>query len=69
MVAQTVKNPSAMQENWVQALDQEDPLEKGVATHSIAWRIPWTVELGGLQVAQSQTRLSDFHFNLGFKML
>ena len=41
-VAQTVKNPPAMQETWVQSLDQEDPLEKGMATHSstLAWRIP-----------------------------
>ena len=41
-MAQTVKNPPAMQETWVQSLDQEDPLEKGMATHSstLAWRIP-----------------------------
>jgi len=41
-VAQTVKNLSAMQETWVQFLGQEDPLEKGMATHSriLAWRIP-----------------------------
>ena len=37
------------QEMQVQSLDQEDPLEKGMATHSIAWRIPWTEELSGLQ--------------------
>ena len=39
-----VKNVSAMQENWVWALGQEDPLEKGMATHSsiLAWRIPCT---------------------------
>ena len=45
-------------------LGQEDPLEKGMATHSsvLAWRIPWTEEPGGLQStgSQSQTRLSDF---------
>ena len=36
---------------WVQSPDQEDPLEKGMATHSsvLAWRIPWTEEPGGLQ--------------------
>ena len=36
---------------WVQSLDQEDPLEKGMATHSsvLAWRILWTEEFGGLQ--------------------
>ena len=40
-----------MQEPRVQSLDQEDPLEEGVATHSsiLAWRIPWTEEPGGLQ--------------------
>ena len=45
LVAQLVRNPPAMQETWVQSLDQEDPLEKGKATHSsiLAWRIPWTV--------------------------
>ena len=43
MVAQTVKNLPAMQETQVQSLGQEDPLKKGMATHSIilAWRIPW----------------------------
>ena len=37
-------------------LDQEDPLEKGIATHSdiLAWRIPWTEEPGGLQSMESQ---------------
>ena len=51
LVAQPVKNPSAMQETWAQSLDREDPLEKGMATHSsiLAWRIPWTEEPGGLQ--------------------
>ena len=46
----TVKNLPAMQETWVQSLGQEDPLEKGMATHSsiLAWRIPWTEEPGGL---------------------
>ena len=39
------------QETRIQQLDQEDPLEKGMATHSsiLAWRIPWTEEPGGLQ--------------------
>ena len=51
LVTQMVKNLPAMQENWVGSLDQEDPLEKGMATHSsiLAWRIPWTEEPGGLQ--------------------
>jgi len=45
-MAQLVKNPPAMQEILVRFLGQEDPLEKGKATHSsiLAWRIPWTVE-------------------------
>ena len=40
-----------MQETWVQSLGWGDPLEKEMATHSsiLAWRIPWTEELGGLQ--------------------
>ena len=50
-VAQTVKNLPAVQESQVQSLGQEDPLEKGMATHSsiLAWRIPWTGKPGGLQ--------------------
>ena len=52
-----------MQETWVQSLSPEDPLEKGMATHSsvLTWKIPWTEEPGGLQSmgSQSQTRLSD----------
>ena len=50
-MAQTVKNLPAMREIWVRSLGQEDPLEKGMATHSniLAWRIPWTEEPGGLQ--------------------
>jgi len=45
-----VKNLPAMQETRVQSLGWEDPLEKGMATHSsiLAWRIPWTGEPGGL---------------------
>ena len=45
-----------MQESQVQSLGQEDPLEKGMATHSsiLAWRIPWTEESGGLQLMGSQ---------------
>ena len=51
-----VKNPPAMQETWVCSLGQEDPLEKGMATHSsiLAWRIPRTEEAGGLQSMGSQ---------------
>ena len=51
LVAQLVKNLPVMQETWVWSLDQEDPLEKVVATHSsiLAWKIPWAEEPGGLQ--------------------
>ena len=50
-VALVVKNLPAMRETWVQSLGGEDPLEKGVATHSslLAWRIPGTEEPGALQ--------------------
>ena len=58
-----------MQETWVHSLDQEDPLEKGMATHSsiLAWRIPRTegpdrATVHG--VVKSQTRLSGFTFTL-----
>ena len=56
MVAQTVKNSPAMQETGVGSLWREDPLEKGIATHSsiLAWRIPWAEEPGGLQSMGSQ---------------
>ena len=56
LVVQTVKNPPEMQETQVQTLGQEDPLEKGRATHSsiLAWRIPWTEEPGRLQSMGSQ---------------
>ena len=50
-MAQMVKNLPAMQVTQVQSLSWEDPLEKGMATHSsiLAWRIPLTEEPGGLQ--------------------
>ena len=63
LVAQMIKDLPVMQETWVRSLGWEDPLEKGMATHSsiLAWRIPRTGELGGLPhgVTGSQTRLSD----------
>ena len=51
LVAQMVKNLPGMQETWVQSLSREDPLEKGMVTHSsiLAWGIPWTEEPGGLE--------------------
>ena len=50
-MAQTVKRLPAMRETQVQSLGQEDPLEKGMATHYsiLAWRVPWMEEPGGLQ--------------------
>ena len=55
-MAQIVNHLPAMQETWVLSLDQEDPLEKGMATHSniLAWRIPWTQDPGRLQSMESQ---------------
>ena len=54
--AQMAESLPVMQETWVQSLSQEDPLEKGMATHSsiLAWRIPWTEESSGLQSMESQ---------------
>ena len=48
LVAQMVKNVSAVWETWVQSLGWEDALEKGMATYTsiFAWRIPWTEESG-----------------------
>ena len=64
LVAQTVKNPPAMWETWVQFLGWEDPLEEGMATYSciLAWRIPmdrraWWAPVHG--IAKSWTRLSN----------
>ena len=50
LVTQMVKNVPAMQDTWVLSLVWDDPLEKGMATHSsiLAWRIPWTEEPSGL---------------------
>ena len=55
-VAQMVKNLPAMWETWVRSLGWEDPLEKGMATHSsiLARRISWTEEPGGLLSMWSQ---------------
>ena len=70
LVAQTVKKLLLIQGTWVQSLGWENPLEKGMATHSsiLAWRIPWTKEPDGLQSMelQSQTWLSDQNFPFFF---
>ena len=57
-----VKTPSAMKETKVQSLDQENPLEEGMANHSsiLAWRIPWTEEPGGLESIGSQRVRHDW---------
>ena len=57
LVAQMLKNPPAMHETQVPSLDREDPLEKGMTTHSrsLAWRIPWTEEPGGLRKESDMT--------------
>ena len=64
LMAQTVKNPPAVHETWLQSLGGEDPLEESMAIHSsiLAWRIPmnrgaWCVAVQG--VANSRVRLSD----------
>ena len=57
-----VKSLPAMQETQILSLGQEDPLEKGIATHSsiLAWRSPWTEEPGGLQSMGSQSVGQDW---------
>ena len=65
-MAHTVKNPPAKQETWVQSLGgEEDPLEKGMATHpsNLAWKIPWTEESGRLQSMGSQRVGHDWATN------
>ena len=56
-----VKRLSTMRETQVQSLDWEDPLEKEMAAHSntLAWKIPWTMEPGGLQSMGLQTVRHD----------
>ena len=60
-MAQIGKNLPAMQETHVQSLGREDPLEKGMATHSsiLVWRIPWTEEPGKVQPMGSQIVIQD----------
>ena len=66
LIQQMVKNLPAMQETWVQSLGWEDPLEKGMATHSsiLAWRIPWTQEPSSLQSMESQWVRYDWATNI-----
>ena len=55
-MAQTVKRPPTMWETQVRSLGRKDPLEKEMATHSstLAWKIPWMEEHGGLEFTRSQ---------------
>ena len=63
-----VKRLPAMWENWVWSLGQEDPLEKEKATHSntLAWKIPWMEEPGGLQSMESQRVGHDWTTSLHY---
>ena len=67
-MAQRLKLLPAMRETWIQSLGQEDPLEKEMATNSstLAWRIPWTEEPGGLQSVGSQRVGHDWATSLHF---
>ena len=62
MVAQMVKNWPAMQETWVWSLGQEDPLEKGMATHSsiLTWRIPWTEQMVGYSYGVAKSDMTEW---------
>ena len=68
LVVQRLKHLPAMWETWVRSLGREDPLEKEMATHSsiLAWRIPWTEELGGLQSTgrKESDTTERLHFHL-----
>ena len=69
-----VKNLPAMQETWLQFLDQEDPLEKGMATHFsiLAWKIPWTEAPGGLQsmgLQKKSNRTEQLTLSLPFSLV
>ena len=68
LVSQLVKNLPAIQETWAQSPGREDPLEKEMATHSstLAWRIPWTEELGKPQSTGSKRVGHDCVTNFNF---
>ena len=65
LVVQMVKSLPTMQESWVWSLSWEDPLEKVMATLSSfpAWRIPWTEDLGRLQVIEGRRIRHDWATN------
>ena len=70
-MAQTVKNPPAIQDTQVRSLLQEDPLEKEMATHSsiLTWRIPWTEDPGGPWGRKESDTTERLHFYFHFKPL
>ena len=70
LVAQRVKHLPTMRETWVGSLDQGDPLEKEMATHSsiLAWKIPWTEEPSRLQPMGLQRVEDDFTFTFTFTL-
>ena len=70
-MAQLVKNPPAVQEIWVQSLSWEDPLGKGTATHThtLAWRIPWTVYPWSRKESDMAERLSLSKYKTEQKLL
>ena len=70
-MVQRLKRLPAMWETWVRSLGRQDPLEKEMATHCsiLAWRIPWTEELGGLQSTDRRVRhdcATSLHFHFTF---
>ena len=72
LVVQMVKTLPATRETWVESLGGEDPLEKGMATHSsvLAWRVPWTEQPGrlpsmGLQRVRLDRAATTFTSSLG----
>ena len=73
LVAQMVKNPPSALETEVRSLGWEDPLEKEMATHSsiLAWRIPWTEEICGLQSmgGKESDTTERLHFIINYKFL
>ena len=66
LMALMVKDLPTIPQTWVRSLDQEDPLEKRMATYSsiLAWRIPWTEEPSGLQSMGSQRIRHDWATNI-----
>ena len=74
-MAQRLKHLLAMWETWVRSLGWEDALEKEMATHSsiLAWKIPWTEELGGLQSMGGKesdtTERLHFHFHFHWVLI